>query len=81
VEIHCVCDPQLAAQRFLNRSRHPGHLDREKGIEDLLSAFQELAALGPLGIGRLLQVDTTTEVDLDLVVSQVKAIFSTIDSA
>src|SRR5262245_15783008 len=27
VNVHCVCEPEIAAERFLRRRRHPGHLD------------------------------------------------------
>jgi len=71
VEVHCVCPPEVAAERFLARKRHDGHLDRDKGSEDLAADFVRLAALGPLGIGRLVTVDTGRAVDLDGVLRQV----------
>jgi adenylylsulfate kinase-like enzyme len=74
VEVHCVCDPEIAATRYLNRARHPGHLDSVKRREDVLSSFRRLAAVGALGLGKLLQVDTANEIDLDSVVREVKAL-------
>jgi hypothetical protein len=74
VEVYCMCDPQVAAARFVNRVRHPGHLDRAKRIDDILSSFRTVAAIGPLGIGKLLQVDTAKEVDLNSVVGEVKSL-------
>ena len=76
VEVYCVCAPELAATRFVNRTRHPGHLDSAKRIEDLLSGFQTLASTGPLGVGKLLRVDTSKEVTLDLVINTVKSLLN-----
>jgi hypothetical protein len=74
VEVYCLCDPEIAAARFINRQRHPGHLDSAKRPEDVLSHFRILAAAGPLGLGKLLQVDTTNEVNLKSVVSDIRAL-------
>jgi adenylylsulfate kinase-like enzyme len=72
VEVYCLCDPEVAAARFVNRLRHPGHLDSVKRPEDVLSHFRILAATGPLGLGKLLQVDTTRAIDLNTVVSDIR---------
>lgn len=73
VEVYCVCDPEVAATRFINRVRHPGHLDSAKRHEEVLSNFRTLAAIGPLGVGTLIRVDTSDEVNLNAVVSEVKS--------
>lgn len=72
VEVYCDCDPEVAVTRFIERQRHPGHLDSAKRREDVLSSFQTLAARGPLGVGKLLRVETTAEIDFGLVVSEVE---------
>ena len=74
VEVYCVCDPEVAAARYVNRVRHPGHLDSAKRSEDVLCNFRILANAGALGLGRLLEVDTTNEIDLNRVVSEIKAL-------
>ena len=74
VEVYCVCDPEIAANRFVTRDRHTGHLDSTKQIEDVVSNFRNLVAKGHLGIGKLVQVDMSSEVDLDDVVSKVKTL-------
>jgi predicted kinase len=38
VEVHCVCTPETAAQRFLARQRHAGHLDHLKRADEVLEA-------------------------------------------
>ena len=30
VNVHCVCEAEVAAERYARRKRHPGHLDSEK---------------------------------------------------
>ena len=36
VNLHCECDAEIAAERFLGRVRHPGHLDSEKSHGEIL---------------------------------------------
>jgi gluconate kinase len=74
VEIYCECDPQVAAARFIGRNRHPGHLDSLKRVEDVLTSFQTLAARGPLGVGKLLRVDTSGEIEFEKLVGEVQAL-------
>jgi predicted kinase len=71
VELHCVCSPQVATERFLARQRHAGHLDHSKTRDEVLAGFQEHAALGPLGIGRVLMVSTERNVDLKVLLAQI----------
>jgi predicted kinase len=63
VEVYCDCPPALAAQRFVERTRHPGHVDGDRTAEDLRAQFEPLAALGPWQLGALVRVDTTRPVD------------------
>ncbi|MCM3871064.1 MAG: AAA family ATPase [Pyrinomonadaceae bacterium] len=71
IEIHCVCSPQMATERFLSRKRHEGHLDRLKTYDDVLVGFQQHAALGPLGIGQLVIVNTERSVELETLLDQI----------
>jgi hypothetical protein len=64
VEVYCRCRPSIAVDRFLARRRHPGHLDRDKTRAAERLRFEQLHALGPLGLGRLITVDTERPVDL-----------------
>jgi hypothetical protein len=48
IELHCICSPNIAAERFMTRKRHDGHLDRYKTHAELLSSFEQQAAFGPL---------------------------------
>ena len=62
VEIRCRCPRELALSRYRARSgeRHSGHLDADRTDEELWN--EEL--LQSLGVGPLIEVDTTAEVDV-----------------
>jgi shikimate kinase len=62
-EVHCKCSPTLAAQRFLARKRHPGHFDQRWTYPELLDSFEQQALLGPLGLGHLIEVDTSGQAE------------------
>lgn len=76
VEVHCACSPKVAAERFSARKRHNGHIDRDKRGDELIADFERLAALGPLGLEPLINVDTEVEVDFDEVLRQLEEHFS-----
>jgi len=73
-EVHCICDPSIAVERFKSRIRHSGHLDQFKTYGDLSATFQQQAALGPLGIGRLIKVNTEGNVKLENVLSEIDSV-------
>jgi len=61
VEVYCACEPRIAAERFLGRTRHAGHLDGTKDREGLAAEFERLATLGPLGLGMVVRASTDGE--------------------
>ena len=71
IELHCICNPQVAANRFLSRKRHEGHLDHLKIPADVVANFEEQAALGPLGVARLVKVETDRTVEMSAVLAQI----------
>ena len=75
VNVHCVCDPEVAAGRFLQRKRHPGHLDSESTYSEVLARLRALERLGPLEIGQRVDVDTSQEPKLDAVVRDIHDAF------
>ena len=77
VEVHCACSALVAVARFQGRSRHPGHNDNARTSAQLLQQFEVLGACGPLGIGRLVRVETSGAFDLDATVAAVKAAVKT----
>jgi gluconate kinase len=73
VTVHCTCQPEIAAQRFIGRKRHAGHLDEAKSPAAILESVLNLAALQPLDIGQQIEVDTSKELHLDDIVKDVRA--------
>jgi hypothetical protein len=65
VHVHCTCAVEVAAERFLQRKRHAGHLDTGASYGEVLSGLQELISLGPLGIEPRIEVDTSQNFNLD----------------
>jgi adenylate kinase len=74
VNLHCVCPPEIAARRFLDRARHPGHLDARHNFADVLTEFYALALLPP-PIGPTIYVDTAAPPALEAVLREVEAAF------
>lgn len=79
IEVHCVCNAQIATERFKLRQRHAGHLDRSKPYADLLMSFEQQATLGPLGVGLLVEVDTERVVELPALLATIDALSTTAD--
>ncbi len=70
--VHCTCGPDVAASRFVQRRRHPGHLDGESSYAEVLADLQRLTRCAPLAIAPRLDIDTTQEPKLDDVVRMVR---------
>lgn len=70
IEVYCVCSPNVAASRFMARERHAGHLDGQHMFEGLLESFQAQAALGPLKVGRTIEVGTEDQPNVAWLLSQ-----------
>lgn len=63
-ELHCRCRPQVAIERFFARERHVGHLDSSRSRAEELPKLEHISACGPLGIGRVIEIDTEQQLDL-----------------
>ena len=72
VNVHCVCGLEIAANRFLQRRRHPGHLDGESSPTDILASLRQLTQLPALDIGQRIDVDTSHEPNLTSVVRAIR---------
>jgi hypothetical protein len=70
VEVHCACSPAVAAQRFLARTRHPGHGDATRHGDDVATQLEALAVLGPLTLGRVVRVDTEDVIDVEALIAE-----------
>jgi uridine kinase len=60
-----------SAARFVQRRRHPGHLDGESSADVLLS-LRKLTQLLPLDVGQRIDVDTSHEPNLTHVVRAIR---------
>ncbi len=73
VNIHCCCEPELAARRFLQRKRHAGHLDQVRSYAEVLAALKSIAAFGGLEIGHRIDIDTNGACPLDALLARIDA--------
>jgi Shikimate kinase len=78
VEVYCSCPPLVAVERFMARTRHPGHLDRMRSRGQLLTQFTEQSSLGPLGLGPLIEVNTTSALEVPAILEQINHAFATL---
>jgi predicted kinase len=75
VEVYCTAPRELAMQRFRERfaagERHAVHPDQELTLERWEKDFS-----APIGIGHVVEVDTSTPVDVARVAAEVRALFA-----
>jgi glucokinase len=64
VNLHCQCPTAIAAARYCQRWRHPGHLDGLMSPDEVLAQIQRVAGVKPLEIGARVECDTSFEVDV-----------------
>lgn len=77
IEFHCKCNPKTAAKRFLARKRHAGHLDDSRSHAELLTNLEQFASHGPLGLSRVVEVNTETRPDISALLDSLVAINAT----
>jgi predicted kinase len=70
VEVYCECDPELAAHRYSDRARtcHPIHVQASV-LPEVRAEYDQ-----PVGIGKLVTVDTAIPVDVTTVNAAVRGI-------
>ena len=73
VRLSCGCSPREAVERFLQRQRHPGHLDAVRTPEGLLVQLETLSALQPLAFGRAVEVNLSEEPDPERIAERIRA--------
>jgi len=71
VHLRCVCDPGIAARRFTSRTRHPGHLDASRSLDEIAASIRALATLPPPEIRTRIDVDTSAAYDVAKVVQRI----------
>jgi predicted kinase len=72
VEIRCRVDITVARQRYRRRVRDERHLDALRSEEELWGA-----EVAPLGVGPLIEVDSTTPVNVVALADQVRSAMCT----
>lgn len=72
VELRCRCPREVAEARYQARSatRHAGHLDDKRPAKELWNEHH----LEPLGLGPLIEVDTSRPVDVGALAERIKAL-------
>lgn len=70
VEVRCRLDVALARQRYVARVRDPRHLDHRRTPDELWGR-----PVIPLGVGPVVEVDTTSPLDAAAVAARVLAAF------
>lgn len=75
VSVRCVCDVETAAARFIQRTRHPGHLDDGRSHPEILASIRALAVLPAIAVGEQIDVDTSREPELTALMSTIHAAF------
>jgi len=74
VNLHCECPPPVAAERFVRRTRHAGHLDGTRSAADARASIEALGAYDhALSVAPRVIVDTTRALDADAVCRAVEA--------
>lgn len=75
VNLHCDCPAEIAAERFLLRKRHPGHLDQNKSHAETVASLTSISQLAPLPIPDRIVVDTSEEVDIERLADKLELTF------
>jgi len=71
IELYCTCPTEEAAERFLNRERHPGHLDDIRKPDEITEWLIEYEKHLPLSLGTLAPVETCVEEPLDILIARI----------
>ena len=71
VNVHCDCSAEIAAARFVQRKRHPGHHGDKKAPSEILASIRGVAELGRLDIGPRVDVNTSQTPNLDVVLHDI----------
>ncbi|MEY2471709.1 MAG: hypothetical protein QOK28_1038 [Actinomycetota bacterium] len=69
VEVYCDVPPEVAQARYVTRTRHPVHFDKEQG--DNLQGWIDRHPQFVGGDWPLITVDTTCAVDIDALAKQI----------
>lgn len=71
IEVHCVCSVTTATERFLNRKRHPGHMDAVRSTSEIRRKMEKWALGLPLGFDAMVEIDTEADVSTETLVAAI----------
>ena len=71
VEIYCECPVDFATERFIQRKRHPGHLDEDRTKAQTFEWLRNYGAHLPIGIGQLIRVKSNAEIQVDSLIEEI----------
>ncbi len=72
IELYCMCPLEVAAQRFMIRDRHPGHLDENRNYNETVEWMLRYERLLPLSLGKKVRVCTAEKVALYAIVAKIR---------
>lgn len=72
IELYCACPVETAAKRFSTRQRHPGHLDKNRELGEIVEWMGRYRTHLPIGIGRLMMVNSADQIDHDQILSEIQ---------
>jgi predicted kinase len=75
IHLHCRCAPEVAAARFTQRTRHPGHLDAGVSETEVLESIRMIARFGSPEIVPRIEVDTSKQPELEAVLREILRAF------
>ena len=71
IEVWCACAPEIAAKRFVARTRHAGHLDTHREAAEIHSWMTALAPHYPLALGPIVTASTETPTGLEPIIAEI----------
>lgn len=80
IQVYCTCPIETATKRFKERTRHRGHLDHTRPIEEIREWMHQYAPHLPLNLGHLIQVDTTKKQNIKETVQSIQKVLSSQES-
>ena len=76
VNVRCRCSVELAAERFVRRARHSGHLDGLRTYAEVLASIGALPQTASLPFAETIDVDTSEPVAPGPLADEIRAALS-----
>jgi len=76
IELHCRCPVEIAAQRFAQRDRHPGHVDKARSLDQISEWLCDYNQYLPLRLQCWTEIDTSTQRSNQILLDELKQMLS-----